>query len=96
MDGSIDGEEKHSALDSGMEEKQPSTMQASAKNRPSSQQQKFQFEKETTSFKKGQRKGTSHQTLQPGLQDAMENVLPMATTMKELQKKEEARLKYQK
>ncbi|MBW0590044.1 hypothetical protein O181_129759 [Austropuccinia psidii MF-1] len=93
---SIDVEEKHDALDTRMEEKQPSTTQASSKNSPSGQQQKFQREKAATRSKKGQRKGTSHQALQPGLQDAMKNVFQMARTMMELQKKEEARLKYQK
>ncbi|MBW0482765.1 hypothetical protein O181_022480 [Austropuccinia psidii MF-1] len=39
---SIDGKEKHDAFNSRMEEKQPSTTQESAKNRPSSQKQKFQ------------------------------------------------------
>ncbi|MBW0590705.1 hypothetical protein O181_130420 [Austropuccinia psidii MF-1] len=53
-----------------MEEKQPSTTQASAKNSPSGQQQQFQREKAATSSKQGQRKGTSHQTLQPGLQNS--------------------------
>ncbi|MBW0592333.1 hypothetical protein O181_132048 [Austropuccinia psidii MF-1] len=52
-----------------MEEKQPSTTQESAKNRPSSQQQQFQREKEATSSKEGQRQGTSHKILQTGLQD---------------------------
>ncbi|MBW0575686.1 hypothetical protein O181_115401 [Austropuccinia psidii MF-1] len=52
-----------------MEEKQPSTTQASAKNSPSSQQQKVQREKEATSSKQGQRQGTSHKSVQPGLQD---------------------------
>ncbi|MBW0586783.1 hypothetical protein O181_126498 [Austropuccinia psidii MF-1] len=93
---SIDGEEKHDALETRMEETQPSTTQAGSKNSPSGQQQKFQREKAATSSKQGQRKGTSHQALQPGLQDAMENVFQMARTMMELQKKEEARLKYQK
>ncbi|MBW0508070.1 hypothetical protein O181_047785 [Austropuccinia psidii MF-1] len=36
---SIDGKEKHDAFNSRMEEKQPSTTQASAKNSPGSQQQ---------------------------------------------------------
>ncbi|MBW0550941.1 hypothetical protein O181_090656 [Austropuccinia psidii MF-1] len=36
---SIDGKEKHDSLNSIMEEKQPSSTQASAKNSPSSQQQ---------------------------------------------------------
>ncbi|MBW0548368.1 hypothetical protein O181_088083, partial [Austropuccinia psidii MF-1] len=39
---SIYGEEKHDALDTTMEEKQPSTTQGSAKNSPSGQQQKLQ------------------------------------------------------
>ncbi|MBW0563879.1 hypothetical protein O181_103594 [Austropuccinia psidii MF-1] len=94
---SIDGEEKHDALDTRMEEKQPSTTQASAKNSPSGQQQQFQHEKAATSSKQGQRKGTSQGYRIPKIQqDAMENVFQMARTMMELQKKEEARLKYQK
>ncbi|MBW0589088.1 hypothetical protein O181_128803 [Austropuccinia psidii MF-1] len=56
-----------------MEEKQPSTTQASAKNSPSSQQQQFQCEKAATSSKKGQRKGTSHKALQPGLQNPQDS-----------------------
>ncbi|MBW0583340.1 hypothetical protein O181_123055 [Austropuccinia psidii MF-1] len=67
---SIDGEEKHDALDTRMEEKQLSTTQANSKNSPSGQQQKFQCEKAAKSSKKGKRKGTSHQALQPGLQDS--------------------------
>ncbi|MBW0580817.1 hypothetical protein O181_120532 [Austropuccinia psidii MF-1] len=65
----IDGKKEHDSLNSRKEEKQPSTTQASAKNSPSSQQQQFQREKATTSSEKGKRKGTSHKTLQPGLQD---------------------------
>ncbi|MBW0589728.1 hypothetical protein O181_129443 [Austropuccinia psidii MF-1] len=42
---SIDGAEKHDALDTRMEEKQPSTTQASTKNSPSRQQQQFQRKK---------------------------------------------------
>ncbi|MBW0588704.1 hypothetical protein O181_128419 [Austropuccinia psidii MF-1] len=66
---SIDGKEKHDALNSRIEEKQPSTTQASAKHSPSSQQQQFQCEKAATSSEEGQRQGTSHRTLQPGLQN---------------------------
>ncbi|MBW0593265.1 hypothetical protein O181_132980 [Austropuccinia psidii MF-1] len=91
---SIDGEEKHNALDTRMEERQPSTTQASAKNNSSGQQKQFQHEKVATSSRKGQREGTTPKTLQPRLQDAMENVFQMARTMMELTKKEEARLKY--
>ncbi|MBW0539936.1 hypothetical protein O181_079651 [Austropuccinia psidii MF-1] len=66
---SIDGKEEHDAFNSRMEEKQPSTTQASTKNSSSSQKQQFQHEKEATSLKQGQRQGTSHKALQPGLQD---------------------------
>ncbi|MBW0506667.1 hypothetical protein O181_046382 [Austropuccinia psidii MF-1] len=52
-----------------MEKKQPLTTQASAKNSPSRQQKQFQCEKAATSSEKGKRKGTSHKTLQPGLQN---------------------------
>ncbi|MBW0593430.1 hypothetical protein O181_133145 [Austropuccinia psidii MF-1] len=38
---SIDGKEEHDSLNSRMEEKQPSTTQASAKNSPSGQEQQF-------------------------------------------------------
>ncbi|MBW0592447.1 hypothetical protein O181_132162 [Austropuccinia psidii MF-1] len=62
---SIDGKEKHDALDTRMEEKQPSTTQTSVKNSPSGQQQQFQREKASTSSKKGQREGTSPKALQP-------------------------------
>ncbi|MBW0580986.1 hypothetical protein O181_120701 [Austropuccinia psidii MF-1] len=91
---SIDVKEEHDAFDSRMEEKQPSTTQASAKTSLSSQQQQFQREKAATSSEQGQTQGTSHKALQPGLQDAMENVFQMARTMTKLQKKEEARSKY--
>ncbi|MBW0502133.1 hypothetical protein O181_041848 [Austropuccinia psidii MF-1] len=66
---SIDGKEEHDAFNSRMEEKQPSTTQAGFKNSPSSQKQQFQCKKAATSSKQGQRQGTSHKTLQTGLQD---------------------------
>ncbi|MBW0579331.1 hypothetical protein O181_119046 [Austropuccinia psidii MF-1] len=70
MMASFDGEEKHDAFDTRMEEKQPSTTQTSAKNIPSGQKQQFQREKAATNSKQGQREGTSPKTLQPGLQDS--------------------------
>ncbi|MBW0543358.1 hypothetical protein O181_083073 [Austropuccinia psidii MF-1] len=70
---SIDGKEENGALNRRMEEKQPSTTQASAKNSPSGQQQQFQHEKAATSSEQGQRKGTSHKALQPGLQDSKDS-----------------------
>ncbi|MBW0566047.1 hypothetical protein O181_105762 [Austropuccinia psidii MF-1] len=66
---SIDGKEEHDAFNRKMEGKQPTATKASAKSCPSSQQQKFQHEKAATSSKEGKRKGTSHKSLQPGLQD---------------------------
>ncbi|MBW0590269.1 hypothetical protein O181_129984 [Austropuccinia psidii MF-1] len=65
----IDGKEEHDSFNSRMEEKQPSTSQASAKYSPSSQQHQFQCEKAAKSSKQGQRQGTSHKILQPGLQN---------------------------
>ncbi|MBW0476620.1 hypothetical protein O181_016335 [Austropuccinia psidii MF-1] len=65
---SIDGK-KHDAFNRRMEGKQTSTTQASAKNSPNSQQQKFQHEKAVTSSQQGQRQGTSNKTIQPGLQN---------------------------
>ncbi|MBW0556222.1 hypothetical protein O181_095937 [Austropuccinia psidii MF-1] len=64
---SIYGIEEHDAFNSRMEEKQPSTTQASTKNSPSSQEQKFQRAKAAKSSKQGQRQDTSHKTYQPGL-----------------------------
>ncbi|MBW0582648.1 hypothetical protein O181_122363 [Austropuccinia psidii MF-1] len=99
---SIDGEEKQDALHARMEQKQPPTAQASAKNSPSAQQQQFQCEKAATSSKQGQRKGTRHQTLHPGLQDSKNSTGCHGKSVsddqnnEELKKKEEARLKYQK
>ncbi|MBW0507383.1 hypothetical protein O181_047098 [Austropuccinia psidii MF-1] len=69
---SIDGKEKHDSFNSRMEEKQPSATQASTKNSPSSQKQKFQCEKEATSSEQGQRQSTSNKALQSGLQNPKE------------------------
>ncbi|MBW0573155.1 hypothetical protein O181_112870 [Austropuccinia psidii MF-1] len=66
---SIDGKEEHDAFKSIMEEKQPFTTQASAKNSPSSQKKQLQCEKEATSSKQGQRQGTSPKPLQQWLQN---------------------------
>ncbi|MBW0557124.1 hypothetical protein O181_096839 [Austropuccinia psidii MF-1] len=66
---SIDGKKEHDAFNSRMKENPPSTTQAGSKNSPSSQQQQFQHEKEVTSSEQGQRKGTSHKPLLPGLQN---------------------------
>ncbi|MBW0513769.1 hypothetical protein O181_053484 [Austropuccinia psidii MF-1] len=97
---SIDGKEEHDAFNIIMEEKQPSTTQASGKNSLSSQKQQFHCEKAATSLKKGKGKApTTNPHIQgyriPKIQqDAMENVFQIARKMMGLQKKEEARLKY--
>ncbi|MBW0479906.1 hypothetical protein O181_019621 [Austropuccinia psidii MF-1] len=65
----IYGKEKHDAFSSIMEEKQPSTTQTSAKNRSNRQKQQFQREKPATSSEQGQRQGTSHKAIQPGIQN---------------------------
>ncbi|MBW0554805.1 hypothetical protein O181_094520 [Austropuccinia psidii MF-1] len=85
---SIYGKEKNDSFNRRMEEKQPSTTQASAKNSPSSQQQKFQHEKAATRSEQGKRKSTSQRYRIPKIQkDAMENVFQMAIKMMELQKR---------
>ncbi|MBW0497764.1 hypothetical protein O181_037479 [Austropuccinia psidii MF-1] len=66
---SIYGKEEHDAFNSRKEEKQPSTTQVSSKNSPNSQQQQFQCEKAATNSAQGQRQGTNHKNLQPGLQN---------------------------
>ncbi|MBW0542784.1 hypothetical protein O181_082499 [Austropuccinia psidii MF-1] len=70
---SIDGKEKHDAFNSRMEEKQPSTTQASSKNSPTIQQEQFQCEEAATSSEKGQRQGTSHKALKQGLQNSKDS-----------------------
>ncbi|MBW0576299.1 hypothetical protein O181_116014 [Austropuccinia psidii MF-1] len=57
---SIDGKGRHDAFNSRMEEKKPSTTQASAKNSLGSQQQKFQCEKAATTLEQWQWQGTNY------------------------------------
>ncbi|MBW0568852.1 hypothetical protein O181_108567 [Austropuccinia psidii MF-1] len=70
---SIDGKEEYDALNSRMEEKQPSTTKESAKNNPSGQKQQFQCEKAATSLNQGQKEGTSPKAVQPGLQNSKDS-----------------------
>ncbi|MBW0542478.1 hypothetical protein O181_082193 [Austropuccinia psidii MF-1] len=99
---SIDGKEKHDALNSRREEKQPFSTQASAENSPSSQKQQFQCEKQPQAQNKGKGKAPATKTYIQGYrtlkiqQDAMENVFQITRKMMELQKKEVARSKNQK
>ncbi|MBW0557319.1 hypothetical protein O181_097034 [Austropuccinia psidii MF-1] len=77
---SIDGKEEHDAFNSRMDEKQPSTTQASSKNSQSSQQQKFQYGKQPKAQNKGKGKAPAIKTYSQGYripkiqQDAMEDV----------------------
>ncbi|MBW0496619.1 hypothetical protein O181_036334 [Austropuccinia psidii MF-1] len=57
-----------------MAEVQPSTTQERAKNSPHSQQQQFHCEKKAKILEQGQRQGTSHKNLQPGLQNPKHSV----------------------
>ncbi|MBW0493156.1 hypothetical protein O181_032871 [Austropuccinia psidii MF-1] len=66
---SIDGKEKHDAFNSRMEEKKPSSTQANSKHSPSDQPQQFPHQKAATSSEQGQRQGSIHKALQPGLQN---------------------------
>ncbi|MBW0487115.1 hypothetical protein O181_026830 [Austropuccinia psidii MF-1] len=66
---SIDGKGKYDAFKSRMEEKQPSTTQASAHNSHGSQKQRFQHEKADTNSEQGQSQCTSYKNLQPVLQN---------------------------
>ncbi|MBW0584192.1 hypothetical protein O181_123907, partial [Austropuccinia psidii MF-1] len=94
---SIDGKEKHDSVDTRKEEKQPSTTQKSVKNSSNSN-----MKKQPQAQNKGKGKAPATKPYSQGYripkiqQDAMENVFQMARTMMELQKKEEARLKFQK
>ncbi|MBW0564563.1 hypothetical protein O181_104278 [Austropuccinia psidii MF-1] len=65
----IDGKEKHNSLNSRMEEKRRSTTQRSAKKSPNTQKQPFQSKKAATISEQGQRKFTSHKTIQSGIQN---------------------------
>ncbi|MBW0534633.1 hypothetical protein O181_074348 [Austropuccinia psidii MF-1] len=66
---SMDGKEKHDSFNSKMEGKQPTTTQASAKNRLRIKQQQLQREEEVTRTEKGQRQRTSNKLLQPAIQN---------------------------
>ncbi|MBW0583305.1 hypothetical protein O181_123020 [Austropuccinia psidii MF-1] len=80
----------------------PPPPKKSVKNSLSGLQQQFQREKAATSSKQGQREGTSPNALQPVIQDSKDSAgchgkcISDARTMIELQKKEEARLRFQK
>ncbi|MBW0520027.1 hypothetical protein O181_059742 [Austropuccinia psidii MF-1] len=97
---SIDGKEKHDDRNRRMEEKQPSSTQPSSKKSPSTSSSNSKVKKQPQAQNKGKGKAPATKPYIQGYripkiqQDAMENVFHIARTMMELQKKEEARLKY--
>ncbi|MBW0521089.1 hypothetical protein O181_060804 [Austropuccinia psidii MF-1] len=97
---SIDGKEKHDAFNSRMEEKQPPPPKQVPKTAPGTRSSNFNVKKQPQAQNKGKNKEPDTKTYSQGnripkiQKDAMENVSQMAKTMMELQKKEEARLKY--
>ncbi|MBW0501781.1 hypothetical protein O181_041496 [Austropuccinia psidii MF-1] len=98
----IDGKEKHDAFNSRMEEKQPPPPKQVPRTAPVARRSNSNMKRHPKAQKKGKGKAPATKAYSQGYripklqQDAMENVLHIARTMMELQKKEEARLKYQK
>ncbi|MBW0474004.1 hypothetical protein O181_013719 [Austropuccinia psidii MF-1] len=82
--------------------KQPSTNQASPKTAPVASRSNYNMKKQLQAQNKVKGKAPATKPYSQGYripkiqQDAMENLFQMARTMIELQKKEDARLKYQK
>ncbi|MBW0504642.1 hypothetical protein O181_044357 [Austropuccinia psidii MF-1] len=99
---SIDGKDIYDAFNSRMEEKKPSTTQESAKSIPRSHSRNSNMEQKPQAQNKGKGKVPATKAYSQGYripkvqQDAMENLFQMVRTMMELEKREEARLKYQK
>ncbi|MBW0587029.1 hypothetical protein O181_126744 [Austropuccinia psidii MF-1] len=98
---SIYGKEEHNALNRRMEEKQPTTTQV-PKTAPVARSSNSNVPNQPQAHNKGKGKALATRPYSQGYripkipQDVMENVFQIARTMMELQKKEEARLKYQK
>ncbi|MBW0563011.1 hypothetical protein O181_102726 [Austropuccinia psidii MF-1] len=98
----IDGKEKHDALDTRMEEKNPPPPKQVSKKAPVASSSYSNVKNQPQSPNKAKGKAPAPKPYRQGYripriqQDAMENVFQMARTMMELQKKEEAGLKYQK
>ncbi|MBW0555361.1 hypothetical protein O181_095076 [Austropuccinia psidii MF-1] len=99
---SIDGKEEKDAFNSRVEGKNPSPPKQVTKTDPVASSSNSNVKKQPKAQKKGKGKAPATKTYSKGYripniqQDAMENVFQMARTMMELQKKEEAKLKYQK
>ncbi|MBW0519172.1 hypothetical protein O181_058887 [Austropuccinia psidii MF-1] len=98
---SIDGKEKHDAFNRRMEEKNLSPPKQVLLTAPVAISSNSNLKKQQQAQNKGKGKAPATNPYSqayriPNIQqDSMENVFNMARTMMELQKKEEARLKYQ-
>ncbi|MBW0579361.1 hypothetical protein O181_119076 [Austropuccinia psidii MF-1] len=99
---SIDGKEEYDAFNSRMEEKQPTTPKQVQRPAPVAISSNSNVKKQPQAQNKGKGKEPAIKPYSQGYripkiqQDSMKNVFQMARTMMELQKKEEARLRFQK
>ncbi|MBW0579127.1 hypothetical protein O181_118842 [Austropuccinia psidii MF-1] len=98
----IDGKEKHYALNRRMDEKNPPQPKQVQKTAPVAIRSNSNVKKQPQAQNKGKGKALATKPYSQGYripkiqQDAIENVFQVARKMMELQKKEEARLKYRK
>ncbi|MBW0514714.1 hypothetical protein O181_054429 [Austropuccinia psidii MF-1] len=98
----IDGKEKHDDFNSRMEENNPPPPKNVPKTAPVASSSNCNMKKKPQAQNKVKGKAPATKPYSQGyripsiLQDAIENIFQMARTMMELQKKEEARLKYTK
>ncbi|MBW0509143.1 hypothetical protein O181_048858 [Austropuccinia psidii MF-1] len=99
---SIDGKEENSAFNSRMVQKNPPPPKQVPKTAPIARSSHSNVKTQPQTQNKGKGKAPATKPYSQGYripkiqQDSMENVFQMARTMMKLQKKEEARLKYQK
>ncbi|MBW0557100.1 hypothetical protein O181_096815 [Austropuccinia psidii MF-1] len=99
---SIDGKEEHDSFNRRMVENNPPTHKQVPKTAPVSRSSNSNVKKQPQACNRGKGKAPATNPYRQGYripkihQDARENVFQMARTMMEFQKKEEARLKYQK
>ncbi|MBW0549519.1 hypothetical protein O181_089234 [Austropuccinia psidii MF-1] len=99
---SIDGKEKHDAFNSRTEKNNPPSPKQVPKTAPVARSSNSKVKKQPKAQNKGKGKSPATKPYSQGYripkiqQDAMENLFQMDRTMMEFQKKELARLKYQK
>ncbi|MBW0586435.1 hypothetical protein O181_126150 [Austropuccinia psidii MF-1] len=99
---SIDGNKEYDAFNSRMEEKNPPPPKKVPRPDPVARSSNSNLKKKPQAQNKGKGKAPAPKPYNQAYrilkiqQDAMENVFQMARTMMELQKKEEARLIFQK